>query len=96
MQGIPGIFMIDKIKLVMSNKFDTCFIAKIYQIQSTTTYFKFLSRRDYERILRMDVHCLPARVNLAYNLQVVGKFWLSWQQFTAAININPGVLMYLI
>ena len=39
----------------------------------------------------MDVHCLPARVNLAYNLQVAGKFWLSWQQFTAAININPGV-----
>ncbi|KAK3100427.1 hypothetical protein FSP39_019783 [Pinctada imbricata] len=32
---------------------------------------------------------LPARVNLAYTLQVSGKFMQAWNQFTAAIEIKP-------
>lgn len=47
------------------------------------------ARRDYERALHLDPLCLPARVNLAYTLQVSGKFMQAWHQFTAAIDIKP-------
>ncbi|XP_021340514.1 tetratricopeptide repeat protein 6-like, partial [Mizuhopecten yessoensis] len=47
------------------------------------------ARRDYERALLRDPLCLPARVNLAYTLQVSGKFMQAWTQFTTAIAIRP-------
>ncbi|XP_052720831.1 uncharacterized protein LOC128192291 isoform X6 [Crassostrea angulata] len=47
------------------------------------------ARRDYERVLMQNPLHLPARVNLAYTLQVSGKFMHAWRQFTAAIEINP-------
>ena len=52
--------------------------------------FYFDSRRDYERALHLDPMCLPARVNLAYNMQVCGKHQQAWEQFTACLDINPG------
>ncbi|XP_056011741.1 uncharacterized protein LOC125682590 isoform X3 [Ostrea edulis] len=47
------------------------------------------ARRDYERALMQNPLHLPSRVNLAYTLQVSGKFMHAWKQFTAAIEINP-------
>ncbi|XP_033743076.1 uncharacterized protein LOC117329299 isoform X6 [Pecten maximus] len=47
------------------------------------------ARRDYERALLRDPLCLPARVNLAYTLQVSAKFMQAWTQFTTAIAIRP-------
>ncbi|XP_072039506.1 uncharacterized protein [Amphiura filiformis] len=49
-----------------------------------------LARRDYERALHLDPMCLPARVNLAYNMQVCGKHQQAWEQFTACLNINSN------
>ena len=46
-------------------------------------------RWDYERALHLNPTCLPARVNLAYTLQVAGKYQQAWHQFTKAILINP-------
>jgi len=51
-------------------------------------------RRDYERVLHIDPLCLPARVNLAYCLQVTGKFMQAWHQFTAAIAIDSSKLFW--
>jgi len=48
-------------------------------------------RCDYERALHIDPQCLPAYNNLAHCLQVMGRFMQAWKQFTAAININPGM-----
>ncbi|KAL3878456.1 hypothetical protein ACJMK2_030805 [Sinanodonta woodiana] len=48
------------------------------------------ARRDYERALKLDPMCLPARVNLAYTLQVSGKFMQAWKHFTIAISIKPN------
>ena len=45
-------------------------------------------RRDYQRCLHMNALYLPARVNLAYTLQMVGHYQQAWHQFTAAINID--------
>ena len=50
--------------------------------------YMYFCRRDYQRCLRLDVCYLPARVNLAYTLQMAGFYQQAWQQFTAAININ--------
>ena len=47
------------------------------------------ARFDYERALHLDPTCLPARVNLAYTLQVAAKYQQAWHQFTKAVNINP-------
>ncbi|XP_048585429.1 uncharacterized protein LOC5512045 isoform X2 [Nematostella vectensis] len=47
-----------------------------------------LGRRDYLKALHLDPLCLSARVNLAYNLQVEGKFQAAWNQFSAAIAID--------
>ncbi|KAL4230368.1 cytochrome c oxidase subunit 1 [Mactra antiquata] len=46
--------------------------------------------RDYERVLRYDPYNLPARVNLAYTLQVSGHFMQAWRQFTIAIDMKPN------
>ncbi|CAH1776552.1 unnamed protein product [Owenia fusiformis] len=53
------------------------------------TFGHMFAKNDYQRTLKLDPTCLQARVNLAYNLQVTGKFQLAWQQFTLAIEINP-------
>ncbi|KAK3699161.1 hypothetical protein QZH41_011884 [Actinostola sp. cb2023] len=47
-----------------------------------------LGRRDYLKALHIDPQCLSARVNLAYNLQVEGKYRDAWDQFSAAIAID--------
>ncbi|XP_064609394.1 LOW QUALITY PROTEIN: uncharacterized protein LOC135473473 [Liolophura sinensis] len=47
------------------------------------------ARSDYQRALVLNPNFLPARVNLAYSLQVHGSFMQAWRQFTAAIAINP-------
>ncbi|XP_071786267.1 uncharacterized protein [Asterias amurensis] len=49
-----------------------------------------MARRDYERALHLDPKCLPARVNLAYNLQVSGHFQQAWNQLTACLEIDPN------
>ncbi|XP_060594169.1 uncharacterized protein LOC132748578 isoform X2 [Ruditapes philippinarum] len=46
--------------------------------------------RDYQRVLRFDAMNLPARVNLAYTLQVSGHFMQAWRQFTTAIDLKPN------
>ena len=48
-------------------------------------------RRDYQRVLRFDAMNLPARVNLAYTLQVSGHFMQAWRQFTTAIDLKPSM-----
>ncbi len=53
-------------------------------------------RRDYERALHINPSCLSARVNLAYNLQVSGRYQLAWHQFTAAINTDPSTLLLVL
>ncbi|XP_074650504.1 uncharacterized protein LOC141905524 isoform X2 [Tubulanus polymorphus] len=47
------------------------------------------ARHDYERCIKLDPLYLPARVNLAYSLEMTGQFMQAWTQFTIAININP-------
>ncbi|XP_038063059.1 uncharacterized protein LOC119733763 isoform X2 [Patiria miniata] len=49
-----------------------------------------MARRDYERALHLNPQCLPARVNLAYNLQVCGHFQQAWNQLTSCLKINPN------
>ncbi|XP_078682864.1 uncharacterized protein LOC144917111 isoform X2 [Branchiostoma floridae x Branchiostoma belcheri] len=48
-----------------------------------------MARKDYEHALRLDPTNVTARVNLAYNLQVFGKFMQAWRQFTAAVDMSP-------
>ncbi|XP_078601975.1 uncharacterized protein LOC144876496 isoform X1 [Branchiostoma floridae x Branchiostoma japonicum] len=48
-----------------------------------------MARKDYEHALRLDPTNVAARVNLAYNLQVFGKFMQAWRQFTAAVDMSP-------
>ncbi|XP_077983613.1 uncharacterized protein LOC144438458 [Glandiceps talaboti] len=47
------------------------------------------ARHDYETAMHLDPLCLPARVNLGYNLQVTGKFQQAWNHFTACLHISP-------
>ncbi|GFR77474.1 tetratricopeptide repeat protein 6, partial [Elysia marginata] len=49
-----------------------------------------LARRDYQRALRLDPQCLPARINLAYTAQVSGKLMQAWRHFTAVIEVRPN------
>ncbi|XP_064636762.1 uncharacterized protein LOC135493378 isoform X2 [Lineus longissimus] len=44
---------------------------------------------DYQRCLVLQPTYLSARVNLAYNLQMHGKFMQAWHQFTIAIEQDP-------
>ncbi|CAG5115741.1 unnamed protein product, partial [Candidula unifasciata] len=52
----------------------------------------FIARgnRDYQRVLHLDPMCLPARVNLAYAMQVSGKMMQAWKHFTSVIEVRPG------
>ena len=54
--------------------------------------FVSMNRHDYQRVLRYDPMCLPARINLAYTLQVSGRFMQAWRQFTTAIDMKPSKL----
>ncbi|CAL1530862.1 unnamed protein product [Lymnaea stagnalis] len=49
-----------------------------------------MARRDYQRVLRLDPLCLPARINLAYTAQVSGKMMQAWKHFTAVIEVRQG------
>lgn len=49
-----------------------------------------LGRRDYLRALHMNPLCMEARVNLAYSLQIEGRFKKAWNLFTRAIEIKPS------
>ena len=49
-----------------------------------------MGRRDYLRALHMNPLCLEARVNLAYNMQVQGRFMTAWNLFTRAIELDEG------
>ena len=48
------------------------------------------ARRDYQRALRLDPLCLPARINLAYTAQVAGKLMQAWRHFTMVIQVRPS------
>ncbi|EDV25303.1 uncharacterized protein TRIADDRAFT_24608, partial [Trichoplax adhaerens] len=54
-----------------------------------------ISRRDYGKALRLSPFYLPARLNLAYSLQVDGHFKLAWNQFTIALNIDKECISAL-
>ncbi|XP_067099361.1 uncharacterized protein ttc6 [Osmerus mordax] len=47
------------------------------------------AQRDFLSALHLDPLCSTARINLAYNLQVLGFFQRAWNQFTVAVEINP-------
>eukprot|EP00794_Sanderia_malayensis_P018055 gene18055-19864_t len=55
-----------------------------------TPKYNTLARRDYSRALHLDPMCLLARVNLAYSLQVQGRFKAAWMQFTKCIELDEG------
>ena len=67
----------------------------VYDGNSTVywLYFYRYFRRDYERVLRYEPTNLPARVNLAYTLQVSGHFMQAWRQFTTALDFKPSKLV---
>ncbi|XP_051871501.1 uncharacterized protein ttc6 [Pristis pectinata] len=47
------------------------------------------AQKDFVRALHLNPRCVKARLNLGYNLQVLGKFQKSWNHFTIATNIDP-------
>jgi hypothetical protein len=51
---------------------------------------------DYQRCLVLKPMYLAARVNLAYNLQMHGKFMQAWQQFTIAIEQDACKLSLIV
>ena len=65
---------------------DSCILVNFCKME----LFVFLHRCDYQRAVRLDPMCLPARVNLAYTLQVAGRFMQAWRQFSTAIDIKPS------
>ncbi len=53
-------------------------------------YMSTISRMDYLRTLELDPRYLPARVNLAFLLQVEGKFQEAWNQLTSVLKTDEG------
>lgn len=49
------------------------------------------AKRDYQRALRLDPFCLPARINLAYAAQMSGKQMQAWKHFTCIIEVKPSM-----
>lgn len=49
------------------------------------------AKRDYQRVLHLDPMYFPARVNLAYAMQVSGEMMQAWKHFTAIIEVRPGM-----
>ncbi|XP_065492938.1 tetratricopeptide repeat protein 6 [Caloenas nicobarica] len=50
------------------------------------------AQKDFLRAIHLNPKCIKARVCLAYNLQVLGKFQRAWNQFTVAIFMDPKCL----
>ncbi|OPJ83192.1 tetratricopeptide repeat protein 6 isoform C [Patagioenas fasciata monilis] len=50
------------------------------------------AQKDFLRAIHLNPKCIKARVCLAYNLQVLGKFQRAWNQFTVAICMDPKCL----
>ncbi|XP_043930180.1 tetratricopeptide repeat protein 6 [Protopterus annectens] len=46
------------------------------------------AQKDFLRALHLDPRCLKARINMGYNLQVLGEFQKAWNQFTVALDID--------
>ena len=68
--------------------------AGLKEFNSMDILFILLHRCDYQRAVRLDPMCLPARVNLAYTLQVSGRFMQAWRQFTTAIDLKPSKFFF--
>ena len=47
-----------------------------------------LARQDYQAILRTDASNMDAQINMAYLLQMVGRFQRAWQQFSNAMRLR--------
>ncbi|XP_028830222.1 uncharacterized protein ttc6 isoform X3 [Denticeps clupeoides] len=47
------------------------------------------AQRDYLSALHLDPLCQSARICLAYNFQVFGRFQWAWNQFTVAAELTP-------
>jgi tetratricopeptide (TPR) repeat protein len=48
------------------------------------------AKSDFERVLLRKPNDLDVRTNLAYLLQIKGKFMQSWSQFSLGITMNSG------
>ncbi|KAJ6655643.1 hypothetical protein lerEdw1_004879 [Lerista edwardsae] len=48
------------------------------------------AQRDFVKAIHLNPMSLKARLCLGYNLQAVGKFQKAWNQFSAAIHIDPN------
>ncbi|KAI9199213.1 uncharacterized protein BJ171DRAFT_632051 [Polychytrium aggregatum] len=49
-----------------------------------------LARRDYGRVIHMYPNCTAAIVNMAYTMQLEGKYKKAWQLFTMALTIDAN------
>ncbi|XP_030643573.1 uncharacterized protein ttc6 [Chanos chanos] len=47
------------------------------------------AQRDFLSALHLNPLCSSARISLAFNFQVFGRFQRAWNQFTVAVDINP-------
>ncbi|XP_059812571.1 uncharacterized protein ttc6 [Hypanus sabinus] len=47
------------------------------------------AQKDFVRALHLNPKCVKARLNLGYNLQVLGKFQKAWIHFAIAIDVDP-------
>ncbi|XP_007891557.2 uncharacterized protein LOC103178545 [Callorhinchus milii] len=48
------------------------------------------AQKDFLRALHLDPLCEKARISLAYNFQVLGRYQKAWNHFTIAIDNNPN------
>ena len=48
------------------------------------------AKRDYEYVLLKEPSNVDALINLGYLYQVMGRFKLAWEQFSAAIKLKPS------
>ncbi|XP_055496523.1 uncharacterized protein ttc6 isoform X4 [Leucoraja erinacea] len=48
------------------------------------------AQKDFVRALHLNPRCVKARINLGYNLQVLGAFQKAWYQFTITADIDPN------
>lgn len=59
-----------------------------FNLPKNNNVFFFIDRRDYARAISLRADYIPARINLAYALQVYGHYQRAWHQFTACIEID--------
>ncbi|XP_078263288.1 uncharacterized protein ttc6 isoform X2 [Rhinoraja longicauda] len=48
------------------------------------------AQKDFVRALHLNPRCAKARINLGYNLQVLGAFQKAWYHFTITADIDPN------